>query len=231
MANLQQSFRHGYSTSGTAGTGLGAVGRLASDFDVYSLPGRGTVVSARVTGGRERSEIRQTQRWVAAKPVAGEIVSGDAWAARFEGGFVLLVVADGLGHGPIAAEASGEAVLLLREVFRTIPRGVAPADSSRAAGHAWRRGSRRRIDFDQKRVRFAGLGNIACVVIGLTSQDAPKLQSMVSHNGTAGHEARQIKEFTYPFGSSEDIIVMHPTDFPAIGIWRAAPACFANIRR
>ena len=37
----------GYSTAGTPGTGLGAVRRLANEFDIYSAPGEGTIVMAR----------------------------------------------------------------------------------------------------------------------------------------------------------------------------------------
>ena len=40
----------GYSTSGSPGTGLGAIARASEVFDVYSRPAEGTVVFARVAG-------------------------------------------------------------------------------------------------------------------------------------------------------------------------------------
>ena len=52
MADVQRCLQDGYSTGGTPGTGLGAVRRQSSAFDVHSLPGRGTVVVARVSDDR-----------------------------------------------------------------------------------------------------------------------------------------------------------------------------------
>ena len=48
MADVQKCLQDGFSTGGTPGNGLGAVRRLAAEFDLYSLPGKGTVVFARV---------------------------------------------------------------------------------------------------------------------------------------------------------------------------------------
>ena len=47
------------------------------------------------------------------KPKIGESVNGDAVVVRDEGDVVLLAVIDGLGHGPIAAEAAQVAVATL----------------------------------------------------------------------------------------------------------------------
>ena len=47
MSDVARCLTDGYSTAGTPGTGLGAVRRLASEFDIYSAPGEGTVVMAR----------------------------------------------------------------------------------------------------------------------------------------------------------------------------------------
>src|SRR3954468_24463994 len=41
MADVGRCLQDGYSTGGTAGQGLGAVRRLASDFDVTSIVGKG----------------------------------------------------------------------------------------------------------------------------------------------------------------------------------------------
>jgi anti-sigma regulatory factor (Ser/Thr protein kinase) len=209
VANLQQSLVDGYSTSGTAGTGLGAVKRLASEFDAYSLPGRGTVIAARVfSNGTIPSPVPALKLGIAAKPLAGEEFSGDAWAIRFGQTFQLLMVADGLGHGVLASEASAEAV-------RTFARSKEDSTVGLLQQiHGALRGTRgaaiaiAKIDFTERRVLFAGLGNIAGVVISANGSPSPKLQSMISHNGTAGHEARNMKEFVYSI-AADDTIVMH----------------------
>ena len=48
IANLTQCFRDGYSTAGSPGTGLGAIARLADEFDMHTIPGKGTAVLARL---------------------------------------------------------------------------------------------------------------------------------------------------------------------------------------
>src|SRR3954454_20828813 len=43
MRDVVNCLRDGYSTVGTSGTGLGAVRRLSSAYDIYSTEGKGTV--------------------------------------------------------------------------------------------------------------------------------------------------------------------------------------------
>lgn len=87
-----------------------------------------------------------------------------------------------------------------------------------------------RIEWESATVAFAGLGNIAAAV--LTPQG--QVRRMVSHNGTAGHNARKIQAFDYPCG--EGILVMHtdgigtgwkPDDYPALA--RLHPMLLAGI--
>src|SRR5436190_1425294 len=48
IANLDQCLADGYSSSGTPGTGIGAMMRLSQVFDAYSEPGKGTVLVAQL---------------------------------------------------------------------------------------------------------------------------------------------------------------------------------------
>ena len=48
IADLVTALRDGYSTGGTPGTGLGAIERLAETFQIYTQPGKGTVLFARM---------------------------------------------------------------------------------------------------------------------------------------------------------------------------------------
>lgn len=87
MADVPAALRDGMSTVGTLGIGLGAVQRLADTFDIHSQPGSGTVQLARfwprpphpsVTGEAAVGGIT--------RPIGGEQVCGDAWAARTDTG-------------------------------------------------------------------------------------------------------------------------------------------------
>src|SRR4051812_5641744 len=100
MSDVARCMADGYSTAGTPGTGLGAVRRLASDFDIYSVPGEGTVVMARFGAGLA------TRFGAVSVPMPGEFDCGDAWHLVSNGEDTALLVVDGLGHGTFAAEAA-----------------------------------------------------------------------------------------------------------------------------
>ncbi|MEU3556610.1 ATP-binding SpoIIE family protein phosphatase [Streptomyces fragilis] len=89
MADVAKSLTDGTSTAGTLGIGLGAISRLADVFRLHSLPGRGTVLTARFW----RRPADRRQEPPAGTPlvegltrtITGEEVCGDAWAARLVG--------------------------------------------------------------------------------------------------------------------------------------------------
>src|SRR4030095_3669721 len=115
MAQVEQCLQDGYSTAGSPGTGLGAITRLATLWDLYSVPGHGTALLARVvhrTGavpsGRQprRSASVPLVVGVVCVPYPGETVCGDAWMVAQQAERCLMLVADGLGHGLAAADAA-----------------------------------------------------------------------------------------------------------------------------
>ena len=204
MDSVAAAMRDGYSTAGSPGHGLGAIGRLADRLDIHSSPA-GTVIAARFWS-RPRHGTDHAGRLDAtgfAVAMAGESACGDAWAQidRSNGG--RLLVADGLGHGPLAAEASRRAVELVGDhpgsgPAETLDRLHAGLRSTRGAAAALVD-----IDLDRELVRYAGVGNIAATLV-----TGGASRSMVSHNGTLGHEARRIAEFTYPF-PRDAVLVLH----------------------
>src|SRR5918911_1052793 len=48
MADVERCFQDGYSTAGSSGTGLGAIRRLSDLCDVYTRPGEGVALLARI---------------------------------------------------------------------------------------------------------------------------------------------------------------------------------------
>lgn len=52
MPDVARAMRDGYSTSGTLGIGLGAITRIASSYDVHSLPGKGTLLAVHFGAAR-----------------------------------------------------------------------------------------------------------------------------------------------------------------------------------
>ena len=203
MANVTHAMRDGYSTAGTPGTGLGAIARQASAFDIYSAPGLGTAVVAvfRARGGRDDENGLRVGG--VAVPMRGEEECGDGWAFVRQNSRALLLVADGLGHGPLAAAASQKAVETLRN------RAGEPISAILARMHEALRPTRgaavglAEIDRGGGRLTFAGVGNIAASIVA-----DGRFRSVVSHHGTVGHDVRKIQEFAYPWPAGA-ALVMH----------------------
>ena len=79
-------------------------------------------------------------------------------------------------------------------------------------------------------MRFVGIGNI----VGAMFAEG-QLRHMVSHNGTAGHVAPRIREFTYPF-TGEPTLILHSDGMSARwdlgsfpGLLAAHPALIAGV--
>jgi anti-sigma regulatory factor (Ser/Thr protein kinase) len=206
IRNVELALRDGYSTAGTPGTGLGAVARVADGFDIYSVAGQGTALLARVYargGVADRSRyIPSMETGTVCLPRSGETACGDAWALKRTAERVILIVADGLGHGPDAAAASMEAIRVFRKSL-----SLAPADIV-AEIHGALRSTRgaavavAALDPSRKEIRYAGVGNIAGSIVSATGT-----RSMVSHNGTAGHEVRKIQQFQYDWPAGALVIM------------------------
>ncbi len=197
ITNLAESRVDGVSSSGSAGTGLGAIARMADEHEIYSQPGRGTAVLARIWQSRA-SAPRRTRMEVAGVCVAkpGESTCGDGWAVTKRASGAVMVLADGLGHGPEAAEAARAAISIFHKHTFHKHTKEGPAAILKVAHDALRstRGAAVAIadvDCDSGMVTFSGIGNIAGAVL------AADRRNMVSQNGTLGHTVRSISEFTY----------------------------------
>ena len=207
IANMADAMRDGYSTAGTPGTGMGAVTRLATTFDIYSQKDTGTAMVVRfgscevpAAGGMPKCAIGGV-----CLPKRGEEACGDAWSSHaLPDGRTVIVVADGLGHGLQAAEASRQAIRLFREQPDT---GSVEMLEIMHAGMRSTRGAAIAIAElrpTEREIRFTGIGNVAGVVVG----PGDTTRSMISHNGTVGAEVRRIQTFTYPWPAGS-LLVMH----------------------
>jgi anti-sigma regulatory factor (Ser/Thr protein kinase) len=195
--------RDGYTTYGSPGTGLGAVSRVADTFELQSAAGVGTAILARVEAGgpghgtgaaRTPGARRPTDAGAApgtgrpsvrvggvSVPLEGEAANGDAWAVRRLGPTTVILVADGLGHGELAAEASAAAVALFRadpldDLAALLARMDAALRPTRGAAVALAA-----LDPAAGTIQWASVGNVRGVLIG-----PDRVRGLVSQNGTVG---------------------------------------------
>lgn len=198
MRDIGAVMRDGVSTGGTLGIGLGTLPRLTSSWDAWTAPGQGTVIAATFAAPGGATGLAQPTGVVRA--MTGQDVSGDAFAVRHDDGVPSLMVADGLGHGPLAAAASGAAV----RAFLDAPAGTPVALLQRVHGAlSGTRGAAVAISQVSGGVlRHAGLGNISGTIHG------DRQRGLVSHPGIAGVPGRPLRETTYPVDRG-DVVVLH----------------------
>lgn len=193
------ALRDGHSTSGTLGIGLGAIRRLSDFYDLYSMPGHGTALVARFWPSPRQSATALSAGLV--RPMTGETECGDIFGALETDGGVTGILCDGLGHGPLAAIAATEAVKAVLESPADEPAALVER-AHRRMNHT-RGGAIGVVRVAGQVVRFAGLGNIAAMILSDRTR-----QSMISVPGIAGHQARTIRQFEYaaPAGAA---IILH----------------------
>jgi anti-sigma regulatory factor (Ser/Thr protein kinase) len=201
MPNVLASMRDGHSTAGSPGLGLGSISRLASNLDIYSQKGAGTVMRFEVWARAMTPSDGATVGGVCvAKP--GEDVAGDAWTMQETGGQRRLMVVDGLGHGSGAATAAQAALRIAEQdpaldpvaLLESVHTALRPTRGAAAAVAA--------VSPTASGI-FAGIGNIRSFV---HTSDGER--SLVSHNGTLGHQVRKFQPFEFKF-ANRALLVMH----------------------
>jgi anti-sigma regulatory factor (Ser/Thr protein kinase)/serine/threonine protein phosphatase PrpC len=96
--------------SGSLGVGLSAAYRLCDEMDFDVRLGEGTYVAAR----KFATPLPRSEVAIFGRPIEGERESGDDAAFVRSPEALLVAVADGLGHGPEAREASARAMVAVR---------------------------------------------------------------------------------------------------------------------
>ncbi|MFF1697825.1 ATP-binding protein [Streptomyces sp. NPDC058257] len=210
MVDVSASMADGASSVGTLGIGLGAVARLADHFDVHSVPGKGTVMAAQFWSRRADAQgvtaaLAAGRQCVSGmtRPISGEITCGDAWSARLDTATatatgtghpaVLVMMCDGLGHGPLAARASAAAVAAFHDTPATDPEGIMRAVHRALRGTRGGAAAVARIEPAAQRVQYCGVGNISGFLIG---HDARK--TLLSVPGIVGANMRRLRTFEEP---------------------------------
>ncbi len=191
----------GFSTAGSLGGGLGACRRAATMFDLYSLPGQGTVALAQIRrpadggdepvggngpSGHRGRQAQSIQVGGVLTPHPHQAVSGDGWCAMLpdDASALTIAVADGLGHGPHAAHAARRALdLIVQQPETDLRQRLAALDQplrdTRGAAIALSR-IEAHLSSDAL-VEFAGIGNIQAQM-----QSAAGNRSLASRPGVVG---------------------------------------------
>jgi anti-sigma regulatory factor (Ser/Thr protein kinase) len=188
IGDIARAMGDGYSTTGTAGQGLGGIRRLADVCEVYAPIGQGTALLARVSDGprsatRNRGEVVADRLGVVCLAIRGESTSGDAWRLIATPERLYLLLVDGLGHGAGAAAAASIAI----DTFA--PNAEGGPDQAISAIDRAMRGSRGAaasvayVDRATRTLRFCGVGNVD----GRVHLGPETTAHLLPQNGIIGH--------------------------------------------
>lgn len=203
MSYASFMIQNGISTSGTLGTGLGAIKRLSHEFDLYSKKDQGTILLSRIWQyEKSQRTLKKFEIGAICVPKPDETECGDLYCYEYVDHKLLILAVDGLGHGPLAAEAAQRAVEIFQKNLRlsidniifNIHQGL---KSTRGAALILVC-----LDPEIKTITYAGVGNLCGKLI---TKDGYK--GFVSHNGTVGYEPIKIKSYETSWSSSDIIIL------------------------
>ncbi|MFI9151004.1 SpoIIE family protein phosphatase [Streptomyces sp. NPDC053367] len=213
IADVATALRDGFTTASAAslGAGLGTCRRIAGAFDLYSVRGRGTLVLARIDPAPAPRRVPARAGGINI-PLAPAEHSGDDWTWARSGPLLTLMLADGLGHGAKAAEASAAAV---EELHRSAH--LPPADILRRLDTALRptRGAAvavAQLDSGTGRLSFAGVGNAGA---RLRTDDG--WRPLVSHPGIVGAALPANVPVQREPWTARSLLVLHSDGLP--GRW------------
>jgi anti-sigma regulatory factor (Ser/Thr protein kinase) len=195
IPDVKRAMRDGFSTSGTAGQGLGGVQRLADMFEIYSQRDKGTALVARV-GERPRSLARKRRVsslgdrvGVVCVPLRGETECGDAWR----------IVA---GHGPDAAATAAIATAMFPRLAHGPPEATLSRMSEAMRASRGAALSVAVIDEAARLTRFSGVGNVdgRVLVDGRT-------EHLIPQNGIVGHTMPAVQSSNVPWPAGARLVM------------------------
>lgn len=232
IVNIADCLRDGFSTRGTSGNGMGAIVRLSTTFDIFSLPGQGTAILARIC--REDSappDERSLEYGVVCVARRGEEVCGDAWAVTSNSGRDVITVMDGLGHGFPAFEAAQQGLRAFWEHNSERPQTVLQSIHAAMSGTRGAVGAVLCREPNTSEVTFVGIGNIGATLVPLEGRSS----SLVSYSGTLGHAKPRFQEFHQRM-PHDGVLLMHSdglsshwTFEPYPGLLRKNPSLIAGV--
>lgn len=231
--NIEALIADGASTGGTLGIGLGACRRLSSAFDVYSVPAMGTIAEALLHARAAADEEDGSTVADLTRPLSGEGACGDTAAHRLTRGTHVAMVADGLGHGPLAAEASRRAAEVLLASDSTSPATL--LERIHLALRGTRGAAVSVIGYDPAAatVSHAGIGNIVVRLVG-----SGGIRTLPTQPGIVGHRSPQPREQSFA-AAGASAAVLHSDglsqrwsldDVPGVLDHRPAVGCAVLLR-
>jgi|GEM_PF-2250757 len=207
FSNFDKALEDGYSSSGSMGGGLPSIRRFSERVELINSSPKGSHI--RVTK-RVNFSNEDNLPWSFAlftRPFPGQTECGDQGTLIRNQEGILLVLADGLGHGPQAAHAAKKAIevvqnshrLQLSELIKTLDHQL-----KKTRGVAI---SLARIRKGTKKIEWVGIGNVSGRLMSLKDGIHLEQKVFANFNGTIGRSVDRYKILEYAFEDDEWLMI------------------------
>ncbi|WP_226627679.1 ATP-binding SpoIIE family protein phosphatase [Alloyangia pacifica] len=204
IPDIDRMFQDGESSTESAGLGLGAIVRLSDTFDIFSSPENGTTIVCTFGGRGDGSDIGvEAVGLRVCHP--HEDSCGDDFQIRQTPRATDVLLCDGLGHGPAAAEAAAEVTdaAFAAGGLSSEPGKLMRQITEQLVGRRGAVAALVHVAQPQMELRYTGLGNISTLLIG-----AQGVRRMAVRDGRIGGTATRGYEETVQLEAG-DMVILH----------------------
>lgn len=186
---------------GSPGVGIGAARRMSDEMDIDIRHGEGSCLTLRIFA---ETVPRRREVAIVGRPHPGELVSGDGAGVMRHGDRLLVAVADGAGHGPLARESA--LLALERAHARALAGPPAMLDAAHRALAGKRGAAMSIVDIDEahEELGHSGIGNVITRLCGAGTSQGFVTRAMML--GAAGKRADATLERATP--SADQVLLM-----------------------
>jgi len=195
--NFRDALRDGYSSTGSMGVGLPSVRRLAEQVKLVSTSSAGSHIRV---SKRFNVAPKLKDNWtfsLQSRPHPGETESGDQGTLIRNQDGILLVLADGLGHGIKAAEASRKTVEIVQSNHRLPLQDLVLLIDDTLKKTRGAAVSLARLKANTQMVEWVGVGNVSGSLIRRGLDGTIQQQVFANFNGTLGAMRGNFKILEY----------------------------------
>ncbi|WP_168173042.1 ATP-binding SpoIIE family protein phosphatase [Thioclava sp. F34-6] len=230
ISDIDRMFQDGESSTDSAGLGLGAIVRLSDTFDIFSSPDTGTTIVC-TFGGKSGGADCGVEAVGLRVCHPNEDTCGDDFQIRQTPRATDVLLCDGLGHGPAAAEAASEVIAAAGAAggLSSEPGKLMRQITERLVGRRGAVVALMHVAQPQMELRYAALGNISTLLIG-----AKGIRRLAVRDGRIGgaathgyEEAVQLEAGDMVILHSDGLKTLREAHFPP-GLLKKSPLLIAG---
>jgi negative regulator of sigma-B (phosphoserine phosphatase) len=139
--------------------------------------------------------------------LAGQSVSGDCYVAGETPRGFLACVIDGLGHGEKAYDAAARAAQTVCENLNEDPDELLRLCHRALTTTRGAVMSAALIDTTKQQVTWAGVGNVAAVILPAQGDSNKNRRHLLVHGGIVGYRMPTVRLFTEPFAPGDTLLL------------------------